>query len=93
MVKGRLDDKVHDTFLVVVQAIRRGELRDPQRLMGFVRTVVRRQVAAHIDKVVAATFVGSTFNYVPGFLHRGQPLVRRIRSASVLNCLPRCQLP
>ena len=32
-----LDDKVHDTFLVVVQAIRRGELREPQRLMGFVR--------------------------------------------------------
>jgi len=30
-----LDDKVHDTFVVVVQAIRRGELRDPQRLMGF----------------------------------------------------------
>jgi len=47
-----LDDKVHDTFVVVVQAIRRGELREPQRLMGFVRTVVRRQVAAHIDKAV-----------------------------------------
>lgn len=49
-----LDDKVHDTFVVVVQAIRRGELREPQRLMGFVRTIVRRQVAAHIDKVVHA---------------------------------------
>ena len=47
-----LDDKVHDTFVVVVQAIRRGELREPERLMGFVRTVVRRQVAAHIDKAV-----------------------------------------
>jgi len=47
-----LDDKVHDTFLIVVQAIRRGELREPDRLMGFVRTVVRRQVAAHIDRVV-----------------------------------------
>jgi len=47
-----LDDKIHDTFVVVVQAIRRGELREPQRLMGFVRTIVRRQVAAHIDKVV-----------------------------------------
>src|SRR5262245_47091568 len=47
-----LDDKVHDTFVVVVQAIRKGELREPQRLMGFVRTIVRRQVAAHIDKVV-----------------------------------------
>ncbi len=47
-----LDDKVHDTFLIVVQAIRRGELREPERLMGFVRTVVRRQVAGHIDHVV-----------------------------------------
>jgi RNA polymerase sigma-70 factor, ECF subfamily len=47
-----LDDKVHDTFVVVVQAIKRGELREPQRLMGFVRTIVRRQVAAHIDRVV-----------------------------------------
>jgi RNA polymerase sigma-70 factor (ECF subfamily) len=47
-----LDDKVHDTFLIVVQAIRRGDLREPERLMGFVRTVVRRQVAAHIDQMV-----------------------------------------
>jgi RNA polymerase sigma-70 factor (ECF subfamily) len=47
-----LDDKIHDTFLIVVQAIRKGDLREPERLMGFVRTVVRRQVAAHIDKVV-----------------------------------------
>lgn len=47
-----LDDRVHDTFVTVVQAIRRGDLREPDRLMGFVRTVVRRQVAAHIHKVV-----------------------------------------
>jgi len=47
-----LEDKVHDIFLIVVQAIRRGELRDPERLMGFVRTVVRRQVVAYIDSVV-----------------------------------------
>lgn len=47
-----LEDKVHDTFLIVVQAIRREELREPERLMGFVRTIVRRQVAAHIDHAV-----------------------------------------
>ena len=47
-----LDDRVHDTFLIVVQAIQRGELRDPERLMGFVRTVVRRQVAAYIERAV-----------------------------------------
>jgi RNA polymerase sigma-70 factor, ECF subfamily len=47
-----LEDKVHDTFLIVVQAICRGELREPDRLMGFVRTIVRRQVAAYIDNAV-----------------------------------------
>ena len=43
-----LNDKVHDLFLIVTQSIRNGELREPERLMGYVRTVVRRQVAGHI---------------------------------------------
>jgi hypothetical protein len=30
---------------------------------------------AHIEKIVRSTFVGSSFNYVPGFLHKGQPLI------------------
>jgi RNA polymerase sigma-70 factor, ECF subfamily len=47
-----LDDKVHDAFLVIAQAIHRGDLREPVRLMGYVRTVVRRQVAAHIESAV-----------------------------------------
>jgi RNA polymerase sigma factor (sigma-70 family) len=47
-----LEDKIHDTFLIVVKAIRRGDLREPERLMGFVRTVVRRQVAAYIEQAV-----------------------------------------
>jgi RNA polymerase sigma factor (sigma-70 family) len=46
-----LDDKVHECFLIVAQAIRRGDLREPERLMGYVRTVVRRQVAARIEEV------------------------------------------
>ena len=47
-----LDDRLHDTFLIVIQAIRRGDLRELERLLGFVRTVVRRQVAASIDQAV-----------------------------------------
>lgn len=47
-----LDDHVHDSFLIVVDAIRTGELREPERLMGFVRTVVRRMVAGQIDRAV-----------------------------------------
>jgi RNA polymerase sigma factor (sigma-70 family) len=47
-----LDDRVHDCFLIVTEAIRAGELRDPARLMGYVRTVVRRHIAASIDEAV-----------------------------------------
>jgi RNA polymerase sigma-70 factor (ECF subfamily) len=69
-----LDDKVHDTFLIVLQAIRRGELRDPERLMGFVRTIVRRQVAAHIDKMVQARKEQAELEFGLGVLdHRRNP--------------------
>jgi RNA polymerase sigma-70 factor, ECF subfamily len=47
-----LDDKVHDVFLIITQSIQKGDLREPDRLMGYVRTIVRRQVAAHIDSAV-----------------------------------------
>jgi RNA polymerase sigma factor (sigma-70 family) len=49
-----LDDKVHDAFLTIAQSIRRGDLREPERLMGYVRTVVRRQVAGYIGTAVEA---------------------------------------
>ena len=49
-----LDDKVHDIFLMVMQAIQRGELREPERLMGYVRTVIRRQAAGYIQAAVHA---------------------------------------
>jgi len=47
-----LDDKVHDCFVIVTQAIQHGDLREPERLMGYVRTVVKRQIAASIDSAV-----------------------------------------
>jgi RNA polymerase sigma factor (sigma-70 family) len=47
-----LDDRVHDCFVIVAQAIQNGELRDPARLMGYVRTVVKRQIAANIEVAV-----------------------------------------
>jgi RNA polymerase sigma-70 factor, ECF subfamily len=49
-----LDDKVHDAFLTITQSIRRGDLREPERLMGYVRTIVRRQVAGYIGVAVEA---------------------------------------
>lgn len=47
-----LDDKVHDTFVIVLQAIVRRDLRDPEKLLAYVRTVVRRQIATYIERAV-----------------------------------------
>lgn len=43
-----LDDRVHDSFLLVLESIKKGEVRDPERIMGFIRTILRRQVAAYV---------------------------------------------
>lgn len=42
-------DKIHNIFVDVVVAIQRGQLRDPERLMGFARTIARRRVSTYID--------------------------------------------
>ena len=47
-----VDDKVHDLFLTIVGAIRRGEIREPERLMGFVRTVLYRQLNLEVSRIV-----------------------------------------
>jgi RNA polymerase sigma factor (sigma-70 family) len=43
-----VEDRLHEILVIVVEAIQRGELREPGRLMGFVQTVTRRRVVAHI---------------------------------------------
>ncbi len=46
-----VDDTVHDLFLTIVATIRRGELREPERLMGFVRTLMYRQLFLEISRI------------------------------------------
>ena len=47
-----VEDRVHDLFLVIVETIRRGDLREPERLMGFVRTVLNRQLSSEISRII-----------------------------------------
>ena len=42
-------DKIHNIFVDVLVAIQHGQLRDPDRLMGFARTIARRRVSCYID--------------------------------------------
>lgn len=48
-----VDDHIHEILMIVLAAVRSGELRDPLCLMGFVRTVTRRQVSVHIRRSMA----------------------------------------
>jgi RNA polymerase sigma factor (sigma-70 family) len=48
-----VEDRLHDLFILIIQAIRRGEIREPERLMGFVRVVAQRQGWAHIRQVAS----------------------------------------
>jgi RNA polymerase sigma factor (sigma-70 family) len=43
-----VDDRLHEILVVVLEAIRSGDLREPERLGAFVSTVARRSVAAEI---------------------------------------------
>ena len=45
-----VEDRVHEVFMVTLSAIREERLRDPARLMGFIRSVVANQVATHITR-------------------------------------------
>ncbi|HZQ54195.1 MAG TPA: sigma-70 family RNA polymerase sigma factor [Bryobacteraceae bacterium] len=47
-----VEDKMHEILLIVVRAIQSGDLREPERVMGFVRAVMSRQIAHYIDGAV-----------------------------------------
>ncbi|MBK9169228.1 MAG: sigma-70 family RNA polymerase sigma factor [Bryobacterales bacterium] len=40
-----LEDRIQDAFLLLMGTLRRGDLRDPECLFAFVRTIVRRRSA------------------------------------------------
>jgi len=47
-----LEDELHSSFIITIEAIRNGVLREPERLMGFVRTVAIRRMAESISQEI-----------------------------------------
>src|ERR1700733_3953978 len=47
-----VEDHVQEILIIVMAAIRSGELRDSHCLMGFVRTVTRRQASVYIRRAI-----------------------------------------
>ncbi len=62
------EDRVHDTFLVVVRSIQRGELREPERLIAFARTVVRRRILQYMTRPASSkrdNLTGDAVTWIP----------------------------
>ena len=43
-----VEDSVHTCLVTVISAIRRGGLQDPERMVGFANTIVKRHIAEQI---------------------------------------------
>ena len=67
-----IDDKVHDIFLIILEAIHTGELRDPSRLTGYIRTVVRRQAAAYVGQIIQDRREYADFDPTVGVIDEAQ---------------------
>lgn len=46
------EDRLHNTFVILLAAIRKGEVPDPSRLPAFVRTVLKRQAVSEVQGVI-----------------------------------------
>jgi RNA polymerase sigma factor (sigma-70 family) len=47
-----VEDRVHDLFVVLVESVRSGAVREPERFMGFVRTILYRQLNRGISRAI-----------------------------------------
>ena len=74
-------DKIHSIFVDVVVAIQHGQLRDPERLMGFARTIARRKVSLYIDAAASDrrnhVEIGSVFGLASPLATPEQEMVSR----------------
>ena len=54
-----VDDLYQQTFQIALEKIRRGDLREPERLSGFICSLARNLVIDHFRKAAARRFPGS----------------------------------
>jgi len=54
VVWAEYEDRLHDVYVIVLEAILRNQIRQPESLSAFITTVARRQVCSHIREQVTA---------------------------------------
>ena len=88
-------DKIHNIFVDVVVAIQHGQLREPERLMGFARTIARRKVSVYIDAAASNrrnhVEIGSLFGLASPGANPEQEMVSREQRELVRLTLTRLE--
>ncbi len=88
------EDAVHDTILAVIQGIQKNGLRNPERLMGYVRTVMQRRIAERVNKLSASRSRNVDIDWAAEAVAAGTPEQQLIRDQNaaivrtVLDSLP-----
>jgi RNA polymerase sigma factor (sigma-70 family) len=72
------DDYVHDVFLTVTVAIQNGALRDPERVFGYVNTIVNRIVCSVIAERVKERSSSADHKTVNGIIDRRSDSEQRL---------------
>jgi len=94
--RGQADDLYHDTIVTLVDAIRKGQLRTPEALPAFARTIVRRRVFRLWREacVVSTTAHSDSIAFCdrsPNPEEECMRLQKREMAARILVAMPACQ--
>jgi RNA polymerase sigma factor (sigma-70 family) len=79
------NDAMHDLFIVVIEQIRNGDVRDPERFMGYVMTIVRRHVAGRIEHRQAERRTCWPADYTPPVRDHGATPERLLIEQQILQ--------
>jgi RNA polymerase sigma-70 factor, ECF subfamily len=69
----QIDDRAHNVVIATLQAIQAGKLREPERLLGYVRTIAQRQVVEAISEMQQDRASGVPLDALPITDHRPDP--------------------
>lgn len=67
------EDVVHDVLTAVIRAIQRGDVREPAKLPGFIRIVMQRRIASHIEMRINERQRYTELDAAAEPKHAGQP--------------------
>lgn len=94
-MNGDDEDAFQELMMDLLIRIRRGDLREPARLIGFARVVARRKVAAYIDGQIQSRQSQQTVDNLPWLADSGESpetaAIRREREeiiGRILEALP-----